>query len=157
TMVPAPLGGGGDPGLARQIVSSFEAFNTYLANHQQLLLRISDTQADMVQFVARLAEMAERGGGRLDERAPPAIRRIASQLGRLQEQSVPAHIQALLVQTAESLDNLQRSVVGSEELRMQSEQRMHRLNESMAQLATTLTSDRSPLARIAEAQDQLRT
>jgi hypothetical protein len=158
-MVPAPMpaaAGGGDPGLARQIVSSFEAFNTYLANHQQLLLRISDSQADMLQFVARLADMAERGGVGLDERTRQHIRSIDSQLGRLQEQSVPAHIQALLVQTAESLDNLQRSVVGGEELRMQSEQRMHRLNESMTQLAGSLSSDRSPLARIAEAQDQLR-
>jgi hypothetical protein len=155
-MVPVPVGGGSDPVLARQIVSSFEAFNTYLANHQQLLLRISDTQADLVQFVARLAEMADRGGVGLDERTRQHIRSIDSQLGRLQEQSVPAHIQALLVQTAESLDNLQRSVVGGEELRMQSEQRMQRLNESMAQLSTTLASERSPLARIADAQEQLR-
>ncbi|MFO1060498.1 MAG: hypothetical protein U1E53_26440 [Dongiaceae bacterium] len=156
-MVPASMvGGGSDPALARQIVSSFEAFNTYLANHQQLLLRISDSQADMVQFVARLAEMADRGGVGLDERTRQHIRSIDGQLGRLQEQSVPAHIQALLVQTAESLDNLQRSVVGGEELRMQSEQRMVRLNESMAQLAGSLASDHSPLARIAEAQEQLR-
>jgi hypothetical protein len=155
-MVPAPSAGGMDPGLGRQIVSSFEAFNTYLANHQQLLLRISDTQADMVQFVARLAEMAERGGVGLDDRTRQHIRSIDSQLGRLQEQSVPAHIQALLVQTAESLDNLQRSVVGGEELRMQSEQRMHRLHESMAQLSNSFASERSPMARIAEAQEQLR-
>src|SRR5262249_59005536 len=55
--VPATTGGGGGDGLSRQVIDSFEALNTYLANHQQLLLRLSESQADMMQYVARIAEI----------------------------------------------------------------------------------------------------
>jgi hypothetical protein len=147
-------GGGGD--ITRQVIDSFEALNTYLANHQQLLLRLSETQADTMQHVGRLVEIAERSGVGLDDRTRQHIRSIDSQLARQQEQSVPAHIQALLVQTAESLDSLQRSVVGGEELRMQSEQRLMTLNDSMTKLASSLSGDRAMFARLSETQETLR-
>jgi hypothetical protein len=153
----APVaGGGGGADISRQVIDSFEALNTYLANHQQLLLRLSETQAETMQHVGRLVEIAERSGVGLDDRTRQHIRSIDSQLARQQEQSVPAHIQALLVQTAESLDSLQRSVVGGEELRLQSEQRLMTLNDSMTKLAGSLSGDRTLFARLSETQDALR-
>jgi hypothetical protein len=152
----APVAGGGGADISRQVIDSFEALNTYLANHQQLLLRLSETQAETMQHVGRLVEIAERSGVGLDDRTRQHIRSIDSQLARQQEQSVPAHIQALLVQTAESLDSLQRSVVGGEELRLQSEQRLMTLNDSMTKLAGSLTGDRTLFARLSETQEALR-
>ena len=153
---PVATTGGGGSDVSRQVIDSFEALNTYLANHQQLLLRLSETQADTMQHVGRLVEIAERSGVGLDDRTRQHIRSIDSQLARQQEQSVPAHIQALLVQTAESLDNLQRSIVGGEEMRLQSEQRLMTLNDSIAKLAGSLSGERTLFARLAETQDALR-
>jgi len=153
---PVAVSGGGGTDISRQVIDSFEALNTYLANHQQLLLRLSETQADTMQHVGRLVEIAERSGVGLDDRTRQHIRSIDSQLARQQEQSVPAHIQALLVQTAESLDNLQRSIVGGEEMRLQSEQRLMTLNDSIAKLAGSLSGERTLFARLSETQEALR-
>src|SRR5258706_15234076 len=97
---------------------------------------------------------AGSGAGMADD-SRQHIRSIDSQLARQQEQSVPAHIQALLVQTAESLDNLQRSIVGGEEMRLQSEQRLMTLNDSIAKLAGSLSGERTLVARLAQTQDAL--
>ena len=69
---------------------------------------------------------------------------------------MPAHIQARLVQTAERLDNLQRSIVGGAEMRLQSEQRLMTLNDSIGKLAGSLSGERTLFARLSETQDALR-
>ena len=70
--------------------------------------------------------------------------------------SVPAYIQALLEQTADSLDNLQRIMARSEEGRGQVNQAYLQLTERIALMTDQMRTEQGVLVRMAEAQQELR-
>lgn len=72
------------------------------------------------------------------------------------EGSVPAYIQALLEQTADSLDNLQRIMARGEENRSSLDQDLAALAERMALLTDQMRSEQQVLRRLVETQDDLR-
>ncbi len=68
------------------------------------------------------------------------------------EQSVPAYIQALLEQTAESLDNLQRIIGRGEETRIVVNNNMRTLTEKLSTLTDQMRAEQSLMIRLAESQ-----
>lgn len=72
------------------------------------------------------------------------------------DQPVPAFIQALLEQTADSLDSLQRTMAKAEESRLNMDHSLEVLAERLATLTDQLRSEQSILTRLAESQAQLR-
>jgi hypothetical protein len=72
------------------------------------------------------------------------------------DQSVPAYIRALLEQTADSLDNLQRIMARSEEGRAQSHQAYTQMVERIALMTDQMRTEQTVLARVAEGQQELR-
>jgi hypothetical protein len=71
------------------------------------------------------------------------------------EGSVPVYVQALLEQTAENLEALQRIMVRSEESRSQGNQAVVTLNERMGTLTDTMRASQQLMLRIAETQAAL--
>jgi hypothetical protein len=69
---------------------------------------------------------------------------------------VPAYIQALLEQTADSLDHLQRIMAKGEEGRVLGHQAALQLNERLGLLTEQMRTEQSVLVRIAEMQQELR-
>src|SRR6201996_6921127 len=72
------------------------------------------------------------------------------------DQSVPAFIQALLEQTADSLDNLQRIMARSEDGRQQANQAFVQLTEQMGLMTEQMRTQQDVLLRIASLQQELR-
>jgi hypothetical protein len=72
------------------------------------------------------------------------------------EGSVPAFVQALLEQTAESLDNLQRVMTKAEESRLQSYQASQALSDRMGEVSAYLAAQHDLFIRIADGQEALR-
>ncbi|MCG8356587.1 MAG: flagellar motor protein MotA [Kiloniellales bacterium] len=72
------------------------------------------------------------------------------------EQSVPAYIQALLEQTADSLDNLQRTVARGEEDRVAANNNLMTLTERLGTLTDQMRTEQGVLLRLAETQSQLK-
>ena len=72
------------------------------------------------------------------------------------EQSVPAYVQALLEQTADSLDSLQRIIQRSEEGRSSSQMSLMALSENLATLTDQMGAEQSLLRRLAESQMELK-
>jgi hypothetical protein len=71
------------------------------------------------------------------------------------EQSVPAYIQALLEQTADSLDGLQRTFGRAEEDRASVGRNLNELSERLGTLSDQMRSEQDVLVRLAEAQAQM--
>jgi hypothetical protein len=71
------------------------------------------------------------------------------------EGSVPVYVQALLEQTAENLEALQRVMVRGEESRAQGNQAVVTLNERMGMLTDTMRTSQQLMLRIAESQQAL--
>ncbi|HVC62339.1 MAG TPA: flagellar motor protein MotA [Acetobacteraceae bacterium] len=71
------------------------------------------------------------------------------------EGSVPVYVQALLEQTAENLEALQRVMVRGEESRSQGNQAVVALNERMGTLTDTMRASQQLMLRIAETQAAL--
>ncbi len=69
--------------------------------------------------------------------------------------SIPVYVQALLEQTAENLEGLQRILARGEEGRERTNQAVLALNERMATLSETMRTSQQLMARIAEAQAAL--
>jgi hypothetical protein len=84
------------------------------------------------------------------------LTRLSSGPGLDGEQSVPAFIQALLEQTADSLDNLQRIIARGEESRIEANQTYLQLSERLALMTTQMHTEQDVLLRIAETQAELR-
>jgi hypothetical protein len=82
--------------------------------------------------------------------------RIASTSITADEQSVPAYIQALLEQTADSLDNLQRTIARSEEGRMQADHNLKALTDRLSLITEQRRSEQQLIAKISENQTELR-
>ncbi|MBM3479211.1 MAG: flagellar motor protein MotA [Alphaproteobacteria bacterium] len=72
------------------------------------------------------------------------------------DQSVPAYIQALLEQTADNLENFQRTVQQAEQGRQGANAALVMLGERMTQLTEEMRAERDVVARLAEAQLELR-
>ena len=71
------------------------------------------------------------------------------------DQSVPAYIQALLEQTADSLDTLQRTVSRGEEDRATVNRSVHELAERLSTLTDHMRTEQGVLLRLAETHAQL--
>jgi len=71
------------------------------------------------------------------------------------EGSVPIYVQALLEQTAENMENLQRILQRGEDGRAQASQAVLALSEHIAKLADTMRTSQQLMLRIAEAQAAL--
>ena len=68
------------------------------------------------------------------------------------DQSVPAYIQALLEQTADNLDNLQRMLIRGEESRVQANANLTALTERLGTLTDQMRTEQSLMLRLAESQ-----
>ena len=71
------------------------------------------------------------------------------------EGSVPVYVQALLEQTAENMESLQRVLTRDEENRTQVNQAVLTLNERLGALADTMRANQQLMMRIAESQTTL--
>ncbi|CAN0401259.1 unnamed protein product, partial [Discosporangium mesarthrocarpum] len=72
------------------------------------------------------------------------------------DQSVPAYIQALLETTADSLDNLQRTIAQGETTRARSEAALETLADRMTVMTDQMRTEQDLMVRIAENQSALR-
>jgi hypothetical protein len=113
-----------------------------------LVLGFLDLQAGMAQnrFYHDLEEYLS-GYTRLSGGGP------ASDSG---ETSVPAFIQALLEQTADSLDNLQRIIGRGEESRISANTNLQALTERLATLTDQMRAEQALMLRLAETQVELK-
>jgi hypothetical protein len=72
------------------------------------------------------------------------------------DQSVPAYIQALLETTADSLDNLQRTVAQAETSRSHGDQSLQMLTERLSTMTDQMRTEQELMVRLAENQAELR-
>lgn len=72
------------------------------------------------------------------------------------EQPVPAYIQALLEQTADSLDNLQRTMARGEEGRISASSNMRALTDRLSTLADSMKTEQSLMIKLAENQLEMK-
>ena len=72
------------------------------------------------------------------------------------DQSVPAYIQALLEQTADNLENLQRIVSRGEDSRTQANQQMNALVERLGGLTDQMRTEAQLMMKLAESQTEMR-
>ena len=83
------------------------------------------------------------------------LTRLSSGILSEGEGSVPVYVQALLEQTAENMESLQRVLTRDEENRSQVNQAVMTLNERLAALADTMRANQHLMLRIAETQTAL--
>jgi methyl-accepting chemotaxis protein len=84
-----------------------------------------------------------------------SLTRLSSGILAEGEASVPVYVQALLEQTAENMENLQRILQRGEDSRAQASQAVMGLTEHVATLADTMRTSQQLMLRIAEAQAAL--
>ena len=72
------------------------------------------------------------------------------------EQAVPAYIQALLEQTADSLENLQRTMARGEEGRIQANNNLKLLTDRLSALTDHMRTEQQLMVRLAESQTEMR-
>lgn len=72
------------------------------------------------------------------------------------EQSVPAYLQALLEQTADSLDVLQRTIARGEDERQSVTMNLVKLTEQLGTMTDQMRTEQGVLLRLAETQSQLK-
>lgn len=135
-------------GLASPLAGMGTAFSSSLFGLSgSLVLGFLDLQAGQAQnrFYNELEETLS-GLTRLGSAAP---------FGE-GEASVPAYVQALLEQTAESLENLQRIMARGEESRMSANQSSAQLNEKLSMLTDQMRTEQSLMVRLAETQMELK-
>jgi hypothetical protein len=84
-----------------------------------------------------------------------ATRLSSGALGAEGEGSMPAYVQALLEQSAENMEELQRAMARGEEGRAQSNQALMTLTERLSILADQMRAAQTLMGRMAEAQAQL--
>jgi hypothetical protein len=72
------------------------------------------------------------------------------------EQSVPAYVQALLEQTAESLENLQRTMTRGEDSRSKVDDSMHALTAKLETLTDQMRTEQALMKSLAETQVAIR-
>lgn len=152
------LGSAADPGqlfdklregLASPLVGMGTAFSASLFGLSgSLVLGFLDLQAGQAQ---------NRFYNELEEWLSGMTRLAASgSIGEAGEQSVPAYVQALLEQTAEGLDNLQRAMTRSEDNRGNANATLLQLAERLSSLTDQMRAEQSLLMKLAEGQMELR-
>lgn len=72
------------------------------------------------------------------------------------DQPIPTYIQALLEQTADSLDNLQRVMARGEESRISANTNMRQLTDRLSTLADQMKTEQSLMLKLAENQLEMR-
>lgn len=72
------------------------------------------------------------------------------------DQPIPAYIQALLEQTADGLENLQRTIARNEDSRGDDNRRMLELSEAIASLGDTIRTEQNLMLKLAEGQMELK-
>jgi len=72
------------------------------------------------------------------------------------DQPIPVYIQALLEQTAESLDNLQRVLMRGEEGRISANTNMRQLTDKLATLADQMKTEQALMLKLAESQIEMK-
>ena len=72
------------------------------------------------------------------------------------DQAVPAYIQALLEQTADSLENLQRTLARGEDSRIDANRRIVQLTENLSSLSEVMRAQQDLLLKLAQGQSDLR-
>lgn len=72
------------------------------------------------------------------------------------DQSVPAYVQALLEQTAESLENLQRTLARGEESNIASNASLVELTDSLGSLGDQMRAEQNLLVKLAENQNDVK-
>lgn len=72
------------------------------------------------------------------------------------DQSVPAYIQALLEQTADSLDSLQRTIAKGEDSRSTTAANIRALTDKLSQLGDHMKAEQQLLLKLGEAQMEMR-
>jgi hypothetical protein len=72
------------------------------------------------------------------------------------DQSVPAYIQALLEQTADSLDSLQRTMSRGEESRIQANNNFQALADRLSTLTDQMRTEQQLMIKLAESQSEMR-
>lgn len=135
-------------GLERPLSGMGTAFSSSLFGLSgSLVLGFLDLQASQAQnrFYMDLEEWLS------------SVTRLGSGTGIADgDQSVPAYVQALLEQTADSLDSLQRTISRSEESRSSSNAALLQLSEKLATLTDQMRAEQDLMKRIAESQMELK-
>ncbi|MEE2689860.1 MAG: flagellar motor protein MotA [Pseudomonadota bacterium] len=72
------------------------------------------------------------------------------------DQAVPAYIQALLEQTADNLENLQRTLARGEESRIDANRRIVQLTDNLGSLNDSMRTQQELLLKLAQGQSDLR-
>ncbi len=72
------------------------------------------------------------------------------------DQSVPAYIQALLEQTADSLESLQRTMARGEESRIQANTHLQQLADRLSTFTDQMRTEQQLMVRLAESQSEMR-
>ncbi|MEQ8247225.1 MAG: flagellar motor protein MotA [Alphaproteobacteria bacterium] len=86
-----------------------------------------------------------------------SVTRLSSGTGIAEgDQSVPAYVQALLEQTAESLDNLQRTMTNAEGGRHSANQTFVNLAERLATLTDQMRSEQDLMVKLIESQMEMK-
>ena len=134
-------------GLARPLQGMGTAFSSsMLGLAGALVLGFLDLTAGQAQ---------NRFFNELEEWLAGLTRLSSGVLGGEGETSVPVYVQALLEQTAENMENLQRILVRGEDGRVQANQAITSLNERIGQLADSMRTNQQMMLRIAETQASL--
>ena len=97
---------------------------------------------DLEDWLAGQTRLSSGGGG--------------GAVGMDQDQAVPAYVQALLEQTADSLESLQRTIDRGEESRISANQSMAVLAENLSALTDQMRAEQALMEQLAEGQLELR-
>ena len=84
------------------------------------------------------------------------ITRLPSSTGVEAEAGVPAYVQALLEQTAEGLDRMQRSAIESERERRATAEHLSELNTQLGRLSDLISRESRDLSTLSASQEDLR-
>jgi len=129
-------------GLATPLSGMGTAFSSSLFGLAgSLMLGFLDLQAGQAQ---------NRFYNELEEWLSSQTRLSSGAVGGEGEQSVPAFIQALLEQTADSLENLQRIMARGEESRIAANSNVVALTEKLGQLSDQMRAEQALMAKIAD-------
>ncbi len=134
-------------GLARPLQGMGTAFSSSMFGLAgALVLGFLDLTAGQAQ---------NRFFNELEEWLAGLTRLSSGVLGGEGETSVPVYVQALLEQTAENMENLQRILVRGEDGRVQANQAIVSLTDKIGLLSETMRSNQQLMLRIAETQSSL--
>jgi hypothetical protein len=135
-------------GLQAPLAGMGTAFSSSLFGLSgSLILGFLDLQAGQAQ---------NRFFNELEEWLSGQTRLGSGTLGLEGEHSVPVYVQALLEQTAESLETLQRTIARGEENRNATQSHLLDLGEKISALTDQMRSDQGLMQRVVETQSELK-